>query len=313
VTAQGARDVKGRGIGAALCVAAAATLWGLWPLWVHLGPAGGTQTATVGFFTTGVIGTPVALAWRRRSATRPPRPLKAWLGLALLGAFDAANVWFYFRALDVGAVAPAVLSHYLAPVLLALAAPLVLGEPRSSRTPAGLLLALGGTAVLVLTGPDASTAAGQATRQALLYGSASAVCYAGAVLVSKSQSGRFNDAELMAYHALVSAALLAPFTGLPRTPRFIIGPMAGGLVSGLGGGILYYAGLRRLPAERTGVLTYIEPLAALLVGWVFMAEPATPAAAIGAVLILGAGLLVVTAPALPQAPADHPAPPPPAG
>lgn len=299
------RDVKPGGIGAALCVAAAAMLWGLWPLWVHLGPAGGTQTATLGLLAAGVAGLPVALVLRRRMAVRPPRPLGAWLGLALLGALDAGNVWFYFRALGVGAVAPAVLSHYLAPVLLALTAPLVLGEPRSSRTPVGLALALSGTAVLVLSGPDAATAAGQAMRQALLYGGSSAVCYAANVLVSKRLSGRFNDAELMSYHALVSAGVLVPLTGLPQTARLLVSPVVGGLVSGLGGGILYYAGLRRLPAERAGVLTYIEPLAALLVGWLFLAEPATPAAAIGAVLILGAGLLVVTAPLHPQAPVSR--------
>jgi DME family drug/metabolite transporter len=309
VEARGARDVKGGGIGAALCVAAAATLWGLWPLWVHLGPAGGTQTATLGLLTTGVAGVPVALGLRRHAGATQPRPLGAWLGLGILGVLDAGNVWFYFRALGMGAVAPAVLSHYLAPVLLALAAPLVLGEPRSPRVPLGLVLALGGTAVLVFSGPDAATAAGQAMRQALLYGSGSALCYAGGVLISKWLSGCFNDAELMSYHALVSAVLLAPLTGFPHTARVLIGPVVGGLVSGLGGGILYYAGLRRLPAERAGVLTYIEPLAALLVGWLFLAQPTTPAAAIGACLILGAGLLVVTAPTLPPAPADRPTTP----
>jgi drug/metabolite transporter (DMT)-like permease len=71
---------------------------------------------------------------------------------------------------------------------------------------------------------------------------------------------------------------------------------AGGLVSALGAGLLFYAGLRRIPVERVGVLTYLEPLCAVLVGWAAFGEQPHATAIAGGVCVVAAGLLVVTAP-----------------
>ncbi|MSP60470.1 MAG: DMT family transporter [Myxococcales bacterium] len=279
-----------RRIGAA-CVAGAAALWGLWPLWVRRGP-GGATTATIALLVAGVVGAPLAL---RQGRSARARGLVPWLLLGALGLTGAANVWCYFRALAEGAVAPAVLSHYLAPVLVAVFAPLLLGEPRSRRTPVALALALGGTAAMVLIG-SGSPAAGGPLQKALVLGSSSALFYAANVLLAKRLARAFSDGELLAYHALVAAAALALVTGLPARATDWIWPTIGGLVSTLGAGLLYFAGIRRLPAEQAGVLTYLEPVAALGVGWVAFGEAPTAAAALGGALILAGGLLVVTAP-----------------
>ena len=53
--------------------------------------------------------------------------------LALHGLFDAANAALFFGAVQRGPVAVAVLTHYLAPLLIALAAPWLLRERRSTR------------------------------------------------------------------------------------------------------------------------------------------------------------------------------------
>jgi drug/metabolite transporter (DMT)-like permease len=266
----------------------AAALWGLWPLWVRLG-VGGAPTATLAFIVCGVVGLPLAL---RERPGRPTRPRSAWLLLGVLGVCDAANVWLYFRALDEGAVAPAVLAHYLAPVMVALTAPLLLGERRSSRTPLALALALGGTALLVLTG-EAGGARGAVTR-AMLMGGGSAAFYAACVLLSKRLDKHFGTAELLAYHVLISAVVLLPITGLPPVERWLI-PCAGGFISTLVAGLLYYVGLRRIPAERAGVLTYLEPVVAVLVGWAAFAERPPLLAAAGGLLVLAGGVVIVSA------------------
>ncbi len=269
----------------ALYVATAAALWGLWPVWVRLGAHGGS-TATVALLTCGVVGLPLAW-WHARGRRRGAR---AWLGMALLGVVDAANVWCYFHALDVGAVAPAVLSHYLAPVIIALVAPTVLREPRHPRTPLALALAAAGAALLVLSAPAAGAAP---VGPALVFGSASAVCYATTVFIAKRIGDDFSDVELMVFHALLAGALLLPLTGATAP---LYGAMAGGVASALVAGVIYFAGLRRIPAERAGILAYLEPLVAVLVGWIAFAEVPSPMAALGGGLILGGGALVVLAP-----------------
>jgi drug/metabolite transporter (DMT)-like permease len=271
-----------------LAVAAAAVLWGLWPAWIR-GGGGGPATASVALAVAAIAGLPLAL----REGRGRRRDLGAWMLLALLGLADAANMWFYFSALDAGAVAPAVLSHYLAPVLVAAAAPRLLGEPRSPRTPAALLLAVAGTAALVLGAGGA--VAGRPIAPALALGGASALFFAATVLLSKALGARFGAAELLCYHLLLAAAALSATTGfaLPALPARAA---LAGLVSTLGAGLLYYHGLRRIPAERAAILTYVEPAAAMMVGWLLLGEPPTLAAWLGGALILAGGLLVATQP-----------------
>jgi drug/metabolite transporter (DMT)-like permease len=265
-------------------IAAAAALWGLWPFWVRHGGVGGARVATLALIAAAVVGAPFTL----RPA--PPRARAAWLLLVALGISDAANAWAYFRALAEGAVAPAVLSHYLAPVLVALAAPTLLREPRGRRTPVALVLSLAGTAALFLS-RHGGAGGGAATMHALLLGSLSAVFYAANVILSKKATPYFTNAQLMSWHAIVSALFLGTITGLPPLHSWVW-PIAGGLVSTLIAGILYYVGLRRTPAERAGVLTYLEPVVAVLVGWVAFGEVPPVAAAAGGLLVLGGGLLV---------------------
>jgi drug/metabolite transporter (DMT)-like permease len=275
----------------ALAVAAAALLWGLWPLWIR-GGAGGAQVAAVAMLVAGAAGLPLAL-WQARGRRRRPRDAAL---VSLLGLFAAGNVWLYFRALDEGAIAPAVLSHYLAPVLVALAAPRLLGEPRSPRTPLALALALGGTAVLLLGAPDAG-ADRDATLFALAFGGGSAVFYAALVLLSKHLTPRFGDAELLSYHVLVGGVLLTALQGgALGSSEQLLRPALGGLLSTLVAGLAYYHGLRRIPAERAAILAYLEPPAAITVGWLAFGDRPGLAAAAGGALILAAGILVVLAP-----------------
>ncbi len=275
----------------AACVFAAASLWGLWPVWVRSGGAGGAQTATLALLASGLVALPLAL---RDGRARGRRSRRGWLLVAALGFVNAANSWFYFRALDEGAVAPAVLSHYLAPVLVALVAPVLLGEPRSTRTPLALLLALGGTALLLFGDGRATT--GHA-RAAVTLGASSAAFYASAVIIAKLAGKEFSDAEMFAYLALLGGALLVPVTGVPAEASRWIWPSLGGVVSALVPGLLYYVGLRRLPAERVAVLTYWEVPAAVMVSWIAYGETPARLAIAGGAAILTAGLLVVTAPA----------------
>lgn len=270
----------------ALLVAAAASLWGLWPLWIREAGTGGAAASCIAFLTAGVLGLPLAV----REARGRSRPLRAWGLLALLGLADATNAWFYFRALAEGAVAPGVLSHYLAPVILAVVGPWILREARSPRTAVALVLAAGGTALMVLL----ADGAGGDARKALILGGASAIFYASATILSKLLAPHFGDAELMIWHALVAAVALVVVVPLPH-PREWGWLVVGGVVSALAAGLLFYAGLRRTPVERAGVLTYLEPLCAVLVGWIAYAERPPLGAIAGGVLVVAAGVLTVTA------------------
>ena len=90
----------------------------------------------------------------------------------------------------------------------------------------------------------------------------------GASIVARA----WTDAEMFSYQALVAAVATAPFVHVGWAKVAWARPLAGGLFSTVVPGMLFYAGLRRLPAERAGVLSYLEVLAGVMTGWIAFDE-----------------------------------------
>src|SRR5205085_674768 len=104
--------------------------------------------------------------------------------LALMGTCAAVNQVTYFAALQYTSVARAALSHYLAPVLVALLAPWLLRERFDPRVPVATAAALGGLALLLSEGmANAAGASDDALGVAL--GLTSAVFYAALFFCAK--------------------------------------------------------------------------------------------------------------------------------
>jgi drug/metabolite transporter (DMT)-like permease len=272
-------------------VAAAAALWGTWSLFLRraerISALAPVLEGFVIFATMAVVGIP--LAWR--AAPRGRRSRRSWALLAALGAADAGNVVCFFWAMQKGSVAVAVLFHYLAPLLIAVAAPYFLRE--RTRFPAlALTLALSGLVVLVGSRPIS----GDVFAAALL-GTASAIFYALTTLLNKYLEVDFSATELLAHHALAAAVLLSPalFVNLGGSVNAVAYLVAGAIVLAVGATLLYLNGLRRVPASRAAVLTLIEPVVALFIAAVVWGEPLTIRAGLGAALVLAGAYLVLRA------------------
>ncbi|BDG10670.1 DMT family transporter [Anaeromyxobacter paludicola] len=271
-----------RPLGLAL-TAAAATLWGCWALFLRPSGLGGAQVALLVLATMSL---PAPFAFRREAL----RDRGATLALAGLALADVGNMALYFAALQRGPLAVAVLTHYLAPVAVAVLSPLLFRERHSARALAAAPASLAGLALLVWR----PGAAGFPLATALL-GAGSAVFYAAIVLCAKRAGRSYGPTAITALHAPLSAAGLLALHGRAALPG-ALGPalpvLAGGLVCGLGASVLFYAGLRRIPAEVAGALTYLEPLTATLIGAALLGERLDLAAWAGAALILACGLWV---------------------
>jgi len=274
-----------RAMGAGL-VAVAAILWGTWSL--VLRPSG-LPPIQQAFLSLLVMAIPLPFVVRRA----PFADRGAVVALLVLGVADAGSVGFYFAAISRGPVAVAVLCHYLAPILLTLAAPLVLGERRSRRALAAAVLSLLGIALLVWhPGEGLSlTTAG--------LGAASAVFYALFLFASHRAGRSFPALAVVAIHALLSAGVLLLVFGAEAIPAAGPGTLRvalGSLVCGLLATALIFRGVRLIPAAVTGALTYLEPLTAALVGYFAFGEAINGVGVVGVVLVLASGVAVATEP-----------------
>ena len=184
--------------------------------------------------------------------------------MAWLGVGDALNVVLFFAAYQATSVAIAVLTHYLTPIFVALAAPLVLRERMSARTCGAVAASFAGL-VLMLAPVER-----RARRGALVgapCGAGSAVFYASNVVVNKRLVAAFSASEMM-----FSTASSRP-RSWPRSSRSARGRRAaapsrswslGGLGPGALAGLLFMWGLRRMPASHASTLTLLEPLVAVV-------------------------------------------------
>jgi drug/metabolite transporter (DMT)-like permease len=267
-------------------VAAGATLWGLWPLFLRPAGLSGVQNALLALLITS-LPTPFLL---RREAMRDRR---ATLALVILGVADAINVALFFAAVKRGPVAIAVLAHYLAPLLVALTAPWVTGEQRSVRALIGAPLTLLGLALLIWK-PGESFSAWTA-----VLGGASALFFAISVFGAKAAARAWSPLGVTSVHAAVSVGTLLLLFGrsaLPPLELPVLWVLAGGVLCGLAGNIFFNTGLRRIPTATAGALTYLEPLTATLTGWLFLHEALGPWGLLGGSLVLAVGVWVAMEP-----------------
>jgi drug/metabolite transporter (DMT)-like permease len=266
--------------GVALVVLAACG-WGTWSLFLRPSGLPATITSPGLFLIIGLLTLPRAL--RLPPATWDRRTVLLMAGLV---AADAVNVLAFFAAIGKTSVQIAVLTHYLAPVLLALAAGPIEGVRVRGIVPAALVAFAGLAVVLDPSTPPPIGA---------LLGVVSAIGYAANVLIARRLAATLDPWRSTSYHCLLAFVALAPLAWGDLGAVTLRGSAIfalGGVIVGTGCGLIYLYGLMRIGSARAGVLAFFEPLVAVAVGALVWGEVVHPAAALGGAAVLGAGIYV---------------------
>jgi DME family drug/metabolite transporter len=275
-------------------VSVAALSWGTSGLFLRRAQAfqpiaAGAEVAIV-FGTVGALFG--AIAWCKRGAAR--RPAGAWLGMALMGVADGLNNLLYFAAVQRTTLAIAVLTHYMAPLLVAAVSPWIFRTRRSPMTLIALASALLGLLLLLEPWRAATSARGAGAALGL----GSAVFFATTVVATKKVQPWFSPLELLAYHCAIAGIL-----GWAVAPAgaFVLGAapvgvlvMQGLLLSGCGG-LLFTHGLASSRADTAAILLLLEPVMAVGAAAVLWSEVPGPLGVLGGLVILGAAALVIRA------------------
>jgi drug/metabolite transporter (DMT)-like permease len=278
-------SVSGRYLAGTVAVAAAAASWGLWALFVRPAALPAATFSLLVFVTMGLVLLPLALrdapaTWSRRAV----------LLLVANGLCDALNVLTYFAALQRTSVAIAVMTHYLAPVLIAALAPWVERERVPGAVP-GTLIALTGL-MMVLQPHEGVSSADLA---GALLGAASAVAYCGNVFVVRRLTPLIGAPRTMSYHSFIGAAIMAPFAihaGVTPGAESLGWVVSGAVTIGALSGVAFLRGLAIIGSSRAAMLTYLEPVVAVAVGVIAWGERLDALAVAGIALILGSGAWV---------------------
>ncbi len=222
--------------------------------------------------------------------------IRANLGLLFLsGAAIGFNWIALFEAYNHTSVATATLCYYLAPIIVILASPLILKETMTRRKLLCTLTALAG--MVLVSGILESGFNSVSEMKGVLLGVGAAALYASVILMNKKMTAVPARDKTILQLAMASAALLPyvllteDLTSLSLTPAAMVLLLIAGIVHTGIAYWLYFGSMGDLPSHTVALLSYIDPVLAIVLSMVFLREPMSIASAIGAVMILGAAYL----------------------
>ncbi len=211
--------------------------------------------------------------------------------LVSLAIFFVLNMLTYLGALRYTTAAVAVLTHYTAPVFVAILAPIFLKEKLTARILAGLILSLLGFVFIFY---NRENIGGDYVKGALL-GLASGLFYGVIIIIAKKTLLRAREEVLLFYQNIFSSLIiftLIPFVNFDINLRHFL--ILGGLafLYSLIASELYMRSLKLIEGIRVSIIGYFEPLGTIIWGFIFFKESITIKTIIGGLLILFSGYLV---------------------
>jgi drug/metabolite transporter (DMT)-like permease len=231
---------------------------------------------------------------------------EGWRLAALGVAGYAVEAGFFFAGLKHATAAAATLLFFTYPVAVALIA-FVLGRGLPGWLLGGALAAaVGGAAIVAVAGGGVDI-----DGLGVLLELASSLTFAFYLIGADAVLKRTNSLVGAMWVAAAAAAALAVYavaTGDAQAPRgwHQWGPVLGMGVFTAGAFATLFAGLRRLGAVRTAILSATEPLTAATLAAIFLGERVGVGTLLGGTLILAAAIAASVARA--RAPAEPPIP-----
>ena len=218
------------------------------------------------------------------ASIRKEIPLLLFSGMAM-----GFNWILLFEAYKYTTVSVATLSYYFAPVIVTAVCPFLFREKLTKKQ--GICFVMSTAGLVMITG--IGDLAGGRDHIGILFGLGAAVLYATVILLNKFIKNvegihrtflQFLAAilVLVPYVSLTSGVTLGGMNGIGWLNLLIVGLVHTGITY-----CLYFTSLKDLPGQKAAILSYIDPLVAVLISVTLLGESMTLPQLMGGVLILG--------------------------
>lgn len=219
----------------------------------------------------------------------PIKSIKKELFLLLLsGAAIGINWILLFEAYKYTTVSAATLSYYFAPVIVMIVCPLIFKEKLTAKQVICFVMSSAG--LVLITG---TAGGGDQDLIGIAFGVGAAMFYATVMLLNKFIKGvtglhrtfiQFVSAiiVLTPYVALSGGFTLGNLNSIGWGALLVVGLVHTGITY-----CMYFTALKELPGQKVAILSYVDPLVAVLVSVIWLNEAMTIPQMIGGALILG--------------------------
>jgi RarD protein len=220
---------------------------------------------------------------------------RAFLLLALSGGIMGINWILLFEAYNYTTVPTATLCYYMAPMIVVLLSPFLFQEKITFRKGACALVAVIG--MFFVSGVVENGLPAPSERKGILFGLGAAVLYACVVILNKKVPGidafektviqlAASSVVLLPYVLLTERSVPAELSGFTVLMLLLVGLVHTGIAYAM-----YFGSVDGLRAQTVAILSYIDPITALILSALILGEKMTVYGIIGAVLIIGAAIV----------------------
>lgn len=253
------------------------------------------------FFSCVISAFLIGLVLTKREFKKEMPKGKSILHFFVLGIISLINTFSFFYAYKNTSIANAVLTHYTAPVIVALLAPIFLKEKLTARILLAVTVATAGLWIML----DVSVRqfldlliAGDKNTGGILAGLFSGFAYAVLIIVIRVLAQSFNPLIMTFFQNLFIAVMMLPFIVLTSQPLNSLTSSLWafaimGVVHSTIAPILYFRGMKDITANKAAILGYLEPVCAIILGMIFLGETVNYKTIIGGFMILFSGYLTV--------------------
>lgn len=212
--------------------------------------------------------------------------------LCLSGAFIGINWILLFEAYRYTTVATATLCYYMAPVFVIIVSPFILKE---KLTPKKILCTVSAFLGMVIISGIFGNASSDIT--GILFGLGAAALYSTVVILNKFIKG-ISDTEKTLIQLGSAAITILPYVLLteninsisPNASTIILLVIVGIIHTGVAY-TLYFGSIENIKAQTAAMLSYLDPVVALILSALLLKEGFTLIQLIGSILILGAAFI----------------------
>lgn len=217
--------------------------------------------------------------------------------LIITGLAMGFNWLLLFQAYKYTTISNATLSYYFAPVFIAVLSPLVLGEKFTAKKISSVFAAMLGLYLILSSQSAQPAAAGYNHMLGIAYGLGGAAFYAIIILTSKRMKG-ISGFETSLVQLATAAIVMLPVTlinvgagtilSMDKTSWLLI--LTLGIVHTGIAYANYFSAIRDIDGQSIAVLSYIDPISAVVLASLVFGEVMSTQQILGGLLILGSTL-----------------------
>ncbi|HOK41119.1 MAG TPA: DMT family transporter [bacterium] len=212
--------------------------------------------------------------------------------LFAVGLFAFINGFTYFYSIKNTTIANALMTHYTTPIIVAVFAPIFLKEKFTIKI---LIALISGIIGLLLIINQTNLRFNSNDFYGIICGLISAFAYAAVILIGRFFKTNINPVVYIISQSSVAVIFSLPFINLHFwnfDKQSIIFIITFGLFNIFLAAVLFFKSLTKVNASIVGIIGYIEPIGAIIIGIIFLNEIMTLKILIGCLLVIISSVIV---------------------